>query len=181
MPPLLYVVCESVNISLQSKTRFFSTSISLIYLDAPQARPNKKLEMNIGERIAFSEIDKDIHYKRNKRKRLDEELTQLEQQRATMLCKIWDRHPKVFRVCRKRSLGWKDGVFVYECFDAGKRHRCFTQKQMAEQYCDKCNDDPYSDGFPCFVEEVPSHQELDEDNLQELDVVDLENELFPKF
>lgn len=137
--------------------------------------------MNIGERIAFSETDKDINYKYAKRQRLDEEIAQLEQRRASMLCTICERHPKVFRVCRKRSMGWKDGAFVYECFDVGERHRCFTQKQAAEQYCSKRNDEPYTDGFPCFVEEVPSHQELTVDNLLEFDIVDVENELLSTF
>lgn len=70
---------------------------------------------------------------------------------------------------------------MYECYDVGNRHRCFTQKQSAEQYCSERNDEPYTDGFPCFVEEVPSHQELTVDNLLEFDIVDVENELFSTF
>jgi hypothetical protein len=136
--------------------------------------------MNIGERIAFTRVDDDIFRKRRKRERLDQEIAQLEGRREHILNTICERYPKVYRVCQKRSAGWHNGVFVYKCNDAGGRHRCFTRKEVAEQHCAKRNDEPYMDGFPSMVEEVPAEQELTVQTLQELDVVDV-NELLTDF
>ncbi len=127
--------------------------------------------MNIGDRLKLHDIDSARRRKREKRKRLDEEIEILDKREADFLKRVQDKHPTLYSVCKQRSTGRPSLVGLdVECSDVAGRHPLFTSKAKAEHFATVAKAQPYTDGFFFEVEQVPSEEHLTVHNLEMLDV-----------
>jgi hypothetical protein len=127
--------------------------------------------MNIGDRLKLHDIDSARRKKREKRKRLDEEIEILDKREADFLKRVQTKYPTLFAVCKQRSTGLDTLVGLdLECSDVDGTHPMFTTRAKAARFATMAKAQPYTDGFFFELEQVPADEYLTVHNLVMLDV-----------